>query len=67
MVQLHMTEAEISGIFSDVLAKVRDGVEVVVEHDHRPVAVIRPAQPSGRPISESDFVRVRPERRSIRG
>jgi antitoxin (DNA-binding transcriptional repressor) of toxin-antitoxin stability system len=47
-----MTETEVSGNFSDVLAKVRDGVEVVVEHDHQPVAVIRSARPSGRPISE---------------
>jgi antitoxin (DNA-binding transcriptional repressor) of toxin-antitoxin stability system len=52
MMQLHMTEAEVSGNFPDVLAKVRDGVEVVVEHDHQPVAVIRSANPSGRPISE---------------
>ena len=52
MTQLHMTEAEVSGNFSDVLAKVRGGVEVVVEHDHQPVAVIRSARSSGRPISE---------------
>lgn len=52
MVRLHMTEAEVSGNFSDVLAKVRDGAVVIVEHDHQPVAVIRSAQPSGRPISE---------------
>ena len=52
MMQLHMTEAEVSGNFPDVLAKVRDGAEVVVEHDHQAVAVIRSAKPSGRPISE---------------
>ncbi len=50
--QLHMTEAEVSGNCADVLAKVRDGVVVVVEHDHQPVAVIRSAKPPGRPISE---------------
>jgi antitoxin (DNA-binding transcriptional repressor) of toxin-antitoxin stability system len=35
-----------------VLAQVRQGVEVVVEQDHRPVAVIKPSQPVGRMISE---------------
>jgi antitoxin (DNA-binding transcriptional repressor) of toxin-antitoxin stability system len=36
-----------------VLEKVRNGVEVIVEQNHRPVAVIKtPAQP-GRKISES--------------
>jgi antitoxin (DNA-binding transcriptional repressor) of toxin-antitoxin stability system len=34
------------------LAKVREGVEVIVEQDHRPVAVIRTAQRSGRLICE---------------
>jgi antitoxin (DNA-binding transcriptional repressor) of toxin-antitoxin stability system len=52
MMQVHITEGEVSGNFSDVLAKVRDGAEVVVEHDHQPVAVIRSAKRSGRPISE---------------
>lgn len=32
--------------------KVQNGVEVVVEQDHRPVAVIRPALPKGRLLSE---------------
>jgi hypothetical protein len=36
-----------------VLAKVREGIEVIVEQDdHRPLAIIRAPQRSGRPISE---------------
>jgi antitoxin (DNA-binding transcriptional repressor) of toxin-antitoxin stability system len=34
------------------LAKVRQGVEVVIEQDHRPVAVISPPKGPGRPIDE---------------
>jgi antitoxin (DNA-binding transcriptional repressor) of toxin-antitoxin stability system len=35
-----------------VLAKVQEGVEVIVERDHRPVAVIKTPQGPGRKISE---------------
>ena len=28
------------------------GLEVVIEQDHRPVAILRPAHRSGRPVSE---------------
>ena len=52
MAQVHMSEAEVSKNFAAVLEKVRQGAEVVVEQDHRPVAVIRPPQRSGRLISE---------------
>lgn len=34
------------------LAKVQNGVEIVIEQDHRPVAVLKPSQPAGRMISE---------------
>jgi antitoxin (DNA-binding transcriptional repressor) of toxin-antitoxin stability system len=40
MAQLRMTEAEAARDFFAVLARVRDGAEVVVERDHHPVAVI---------------------------
>jgi len=52
MAQLHMTEAEVAKNFAAVLEKVRQGVEVVVEHDHQPVAVLRPAVPPRRKISD---------------
>ena len=52
MAPLHITEAELARDLHAVLEKVRQGPEVVVEQDHRPVAVIRPLHRSGRPISE---------------
>jgi antitoxin (DNA-binding transcriptional repressor) of toxin-antitoxin stability system len=38
---VRITEAELARDIHAVLAKVQDGAEVVVEQDHRPVAVIR--------------------------
>jgi antitoxin (DNA-binding transcriptional repressor) of toxin-antitoxin stability system len=52
MAQVHMTEAEVTRDFAAVLQKIQQGAEVIVEQDHRPVAVIRPPKRSGRPISE---------------
>lgn len=52
MATVHMTDSEVTNNFAAVLEKVRTGVEVVVEQDHRPVAVIRSPKRSGRPISE---------------
>jgi len=52
MPQVHMTQAEVAGNFAAVLEKIQQGAEVIVERDHRPVAVIRPPKRSGRPISE---------------
>jgi len=52
MSQVHMTVAEVARDLHEVLAKVQNGVEVVVEQDHRPVAVIRSAIPAGRLLSE---------------
>ncbi len=49
---VHMSEAEVARDLHAVLAKVQQGVEVVIEQDHRPVAVIRAQQRSGRPITE---------------
>lgn len=52
MATVHMSESEVMRDFHAVLAKVQQGVEVVIEQDHRPVAVIRSPMRSGRPISE---------------
>ena len=49
---VHITEAELARDVHAVLAKVRQGLEVVIERDHRPVAILRPPQRSGRPVSE---------------
>lgn len=52
MTTVRMSEAEVARDLHAVLAKVQQGVEVVIEQDHRPVAVIRAQQRSGRPITE---------------
>jgi antitoxin (DNA-binding transcriptional repressor) of toxin-antitoxin stability system len=49
---LRITEAELARNIHAVLARVRDGDEVVVEQDHRPVAVIKTPQGPGRKLSE---------------
>jgi antitoxin (DNA-binding transcriptional repressor) of toxin-antitoxin stability system len=49
---LRITEAELARDVHGVLAKVREGVEVVVESDHRPVATIKAPVRGGRLISE---------------
>lgn len=52
MAVVHMSEAEVVKDIAAVLVKVRQGSEIVIEQDHRPVAVIKPSQPVGRMISE---------------
>ncbi len=47
-----MSDADVARNFSEVLAKVRQGAEVVVEHNNQPVAVLKPAVPPRRRISE---------------
>jgi len=49
---LRITETELAQDIHGILAKVREGVEVVVEQDHRPVAVIKTPPTPGRKISE---------------
>ena len=50
--RIHITEADLVRELHDVLAKVQQGLEVIVEHDHRPIAVIRRPHRSGLSISE---------------
>ena len=50
--RVRITEDELARDTHAVLAKVQEGVEVIVEQDHRPVAVIRLPHRSGRPITE---------------
>ncbi len=47
-----MSEAEIAANFEAALEKVRQGLEVIVEHEHQPIAVLRAAEPPRRKISE---------------
>lgn len=53
MATLRITEAELARDVHAVLAKVQQGVEVIVEQDHRPVAAIKSPFPRGRLLSES--------------
>lgn len=50
--RVHITEEELACNTRAVLTKVQEGVEVIVEQDHRPVAVIMTPQGPGRKISE---------------
>lgn len=52
MATVHITEAELARDLHSVLAKVQEGVEVIIEQDDRPVAVLRSPQGPGRKISE---------------
>lgn len=50
---LHISEAEAGSDFRSLLARVRAGAEIVIERDAEAVAVIRPAEPHVRLLSES--------------
>jgi len=50
---IHISESEASSDFASVLARVRAGAEVVIEHDALPVAIVHPAEPDVRLLSES--------------
>ena len=43
MATVHMSEAEVARDLHAVLAQVQQGVEIVIEQDHRPVAVLKPS------------------------
>lgn len=52
MAALHISEAELARDLHAVLEQVRRGGEVVVEQDHQPVAIMKPAAASTRTMSE---------------
>lgn len=52
MAQVHISEAELARDVHAVLEQVRNGVEVVIEQDHRPVAVMKTPLEPGRSIEE---------------
>ncbi len=55
---VHISEAEAARDFASLLARVRAGAEVVIERDARPVAVVRPAEPVRRTLTECiEFLR----------
>lgn len=49
---VRITEAELARDLHAILARVQQGVEVVVENDHRPVAILRSPNRSGRLVSD---------------
>jgi len=49
---LHISEGDLAKDIRSILHQVETGAEFIVERDARPVAVIRPAEPSRRRISE---------------
>jgi antitoxin (DNA-binding transcriptional repressor) of toxin-antitoxin stability system len=52
MSTVRITESELAGDVHGVLEKVQQGVEVIVEQDHRPVAIIKTPAGPGRKVSE---------------
>jgi antitoxin (DNA-binding transcriptional repressor) of toxin-antitoxin stability system len=53
MATFHIPEAEVRENFDALMARVRAGEKVVIESGAAPVAVLRPATPAGRSISEA--------------
>jgi prevent-host-death family protein len=50
---IHVSATEAAENFDRVLDRVREGSEVVIEQDAKPVAVVHPAEPHTRRLSES--------------
>jgi antitoxin (DNA-binding transcriptional repressor) of toxin-antitoxin stability system len=51
---IHVSDKEATTDFASLLARVREGAEIIIEHDARPVAVVRAAEAfRGRLLSES--------------
>jgi antitoxin (DNA-binding transcriptional repressor) of toxin-antitoxin stability system len=52
MEPLHISEGDLARDVRSILQRVETGGEVIIERDAQPVAVIRPAEPVRRKISE---------------
>jgi antitoxin (DNA-binding transcriptional repressor) of toxin-antitoxin stability system len=52
MSTLHLTEAELVRDLASALDRVQSGMEIVIERNARPVAVLRAAEPRRRKLSE---------------
>jgi prevent-host-death family protein len=50
---IHVSEAEAANDFAALLERVRAGAEIIIEHGAEPVAVVHPAEPRVRLLSES--------------
>lgn len=49
---IHISEAEATSDFASLLERVRAGAEVIIERNAQPVAIVHPAEPARRTISE---------------
>jgi prevent-host-death family protein len=49
---IHISEIEAASNFAALLARVQAGAEIVIEQNSQPVAVVHPAKPIRRTISE---------------
>ena len=49
---VRVSESELARDLHAILTKVQEGLEVVVERDHRPIAIIKPSTKTGRMISD---------------
>jgi len=52
MSSLHLTEAELMRDLASALDRVQSGIEIVIERNARPLAVLRAAEPRRRKLSE---------------
>lgn len=52
MAQIHISEADLARDIAAVLDRVQSGTEIVIERNALPVAVLRPAEPRRRKLSE---------------
>ena len=52
MEPLHISEGDLAKDVRSILKRVETGAEVIIERDQQPVAVIRPAEPLHRKLSE---------------
>ncbi len=53
---IRISEAEAASDFAGLMARVREGAEIVIESDARPVAVVRPADAEFRPRTLSESI-----------
>jgi antitoxin (DNA-binding transcriptional repressor) of toxin-antitoxin stability system len=52
MEPLHISENDLAKDIRSILQRVETGAEVIIERDAQPVAILRPAEPVRRKISE---------------
>jgi prevent-host-death family protein len=50
---IHISETEAASNFASLMERVRAGAEVVIESNAQPVAIVQPAEPHVRFLSES--------------